>query len=49
MAKGINPSIKVGAAPIGTYKNVSGFGNMTAYGNVYQDACQWMQSGNHDL
>ena len=49
MAKGINPNIKVGAAPIGTYKNVSGFGNMTAYGNVYQDACQWMQSGNHDL
>ena len=49
MAKGINPNIKVGAAPIGTYKNVSGFGNMTAYGSVYQDACQWMQSGNHDL
>ena len=49
MAKSINPNIKVGAAPIGTYKNVSGFGNMTAYGSVYQDACQWMQSGNHDL
>lgn len=49
MAKSINPSIKVGAAPIGTYKNVSGYGNMTAYGSVYQDACQWMQSGNHDL
>lgn len=49
MAKGINPDIKVGAAPIGTYKNVQGYGNMTAYGSVYQDACQWMQSGNHDL
>lgn len=49
MAKTIKPNIKVGAAPIGTYKNVSGFGNMTAYGSVYQDACQWMQSGNHDL
>lgn len=49
MAKDINPDIKVGAAPIGTYKNVSGYGNMTAYGSVYQDACQWMQSGNHDL
>lgn len=48
MAKGINPDIKVGAAPIGTYKNLPGYGNMTAYG-VYQDACQWMQSGNHDL
>lgn len=49
MAKSIDPDIKVGAAPIGTYKNVSGYGNMTAYGSVYQDACQWMQSGNHDL
>lgn len=49
MAKSINPNIKVGAAPIGTYKNVSGYGNMTAYGSVYQDACQWMKSGNHDL
>lgn len=49
MAKSINPNIKVGAAPIGTYKNVLGYGNMTAYGSVYQDACQWMQSGNHDL
>jgi len=49
MAKGINSDIKVGAAPIGTYKNVQGYGNMTAYGSVYQDACQWMQSGNHDL
>ncbi len=49
MAKSINPDIKVGAAPIGTYKNVQGYGNMTAYGSVYQDACQWMQSGNHDL
>lgn len=48
MAKEINPDIKVGAAPIGTYKNLPGYGNMTAYG-VYQDACQWMQSGNHDL
>ena len=49
MAKRINPNIKVGAAPIGTYKNVSGYSNMTGYGSVYQDACQWMQSGNHDL
>lgn len=49
MAKELNPDIKVGAAPIGTYKNVEGYGNMTAYGSVYQDACQWMQSGNHDL
>lgn len=49
MAKSINPNIKVGAAPIGTYKNVPGYYNATAYGSYYQDACQWMQSGNHDL
>ncbi len=48
MAKGLKPNFKVGAAPIGTYKNLPGYGNMTAYG-VYQDACQWMQSGHHDL
>lgn len=48
MAKSINPDIKVGAAPIGCYKNLPGYSNMTAYG-VYQDACQWMKSGNHDL
>lgn len=48
MAKSLNPDIKVGAAPIGCYKNLPGYSNMTAYG-VYQDACQWMQSGNHDL
>lgn len=48
MAKSIKPDIKVGAAPIGCYKSLPGYSNMTAYG-VYQDACQWMQSGNHDL
>lgn len=49
MAKSVRPTIKVGAAPIGTYKNVAGYGNMTAYGDVYQDACEWMQSGKQDL
>ncbi|MFI3240773.1 MAG: family 10 glycosylhydrolase [Bacteroidales bacterium] len=49
MAKEINPDIKVGAAPYGTYKNVEGYSNTTAYYSVYQDACQWMQSGNQDL
>lgn len=41
-----NPHVKVGAAPIGTYKNLPGYGNATAYGSYYQDACQWVQSGN---
>lgn len=49
MAKSIKPGFKVGAAPIGTYKNVAGYGNMTAFGDVYQDACEWMQAGKHDL
>lgn len=49
MVKSIKPYMKVGAAPIGTYKNVSGYGNMTAYGNVYQDAAEWMRRGKHDL
>ena len=49
MVKSIKPSMKVGAAPIGTYKNVSGYGNMTAYGDVYQDAAEWMRRSKHDL
>lgn len=49
MVKSIKPDMKVGAAPIGTYKNVSGYGNMTAYGSVYQDAAEWMCRGKHDL
>ena len=49
MVKSIKPNMKVGAAPIGTYKNVSGYGNMTAYGSVYQDAAEWMRRGKHDL
>ena len=49
MVKSVKPTMKVGAAPIGTYKNVSGYGNMTAYGDVYQDAAEWMRRGKHDL
>lgn len=49
MVKSIKPNMKVGAAPIGTYKNVSGYGNMTAYSSVYQDAAEWMRRGKHDL
>jgi len=49
MVKSVKPLMRVGAAPIGTYKNVAGYGNMTAYGSVYQDAAYWMSSGNHDL
>ena len=46
MVQKIRPSVKVGAAPIGTYKNLPGYGNATAYGSYFQDACQWVKDGN---
>ena len=49
MAKKIRPEMKVGAAPIGTYKNAPGYHNMEAYSAVFQDAAEWMQAGKHDL
>ncbi len=49
MAKTIDPYIKVGSAPIGTYKNVPGYSNSTAYYSFFQDPGQWCGSENHDL
>ncbi len=49
MAKTVRPDVKVGCAPFGTYKNVPGYGNTTAYGSVYQDAVQWATSGHMDI
>lgn len=49
MIKGHKPTMKLGAAPIGTYKNVGNRGNLEAYGDVFQDACDWMQKEKHDL
>lgn len=48
MAKSIKPGIKVGSAPIGTYKRAPGYGNMEAYG-VFQDPVEWMNAGKHDI
>ena len=48
MAKSIKPSIKVGSAPIGTYKSAPGYGNMEAYG-VFQDPVEWINAGKHDI
>lgn len=45
MVQETNPHVKVGAAPIGTYTNLPGYGNATAYGSYYQDACQWVKNG----
>lgn len=49
LAKGIDPYIKVGSAPIGTYKNLPNKHNMSAYDDCWQDPCEWMQAGKHDL
>lgn len=49
MAKSVRPDVKVGCAPFGTYKNLPGYGNTTAYGSVYQDAVQWATSGHMDI
>lgn len=49
MIKKNRPHMKLGAAPIGTYKNLPGKGNLEAYGDVFQDACEWMKQGKHDL
>lgn len=49
MAKSIRPDIKVGSAPIGTYKNISSTHNMSAYADVFQDACEWAQAEKQDL
>lgn len=49
MAKTVRPDVKVGCAPFGTYKNLPGYGNTTAYGSVYQDAAQWATSGHMDI
>lgn len=49
MVKQIKPWMKVGAAPFGTYKNVQGFANQTAYYDVYQDAAGWMKEEFCDL
>lgn len=43
------PDIVVGSAPIGTYKNVGGTKNSTAYESFQQDPVEWVRSGNHDM
>ena len=40
--KKINPDIRIGAAPIGIYKNGSTFRGFQAYNDVYQDAESWL-------
>ncbi len=47
--KKIDRNIAVGSAPIGTYKNVKGYKNTTAYGSFQQDPGEWIASRHHDL
>lgn len=49
MIKNLRPDMKLGTAPFGTYKNAPGYGNTTAFGDVFQDAAKWMQQEKHDL
>ncbi len=49
MIKLNKPNMKLGSAPIGTYKNYSDTHNMSAYSDVFQDACEWAKRGKQDL
>ncbi|MBN2571940.1 MAG: family 10 glycosylhydrolase [Ignavibacteriales bacterium] len=41
----INPTVKIGVAPIGIYKNIEGARGMESYYEVYQDTRKWLQNG----
>lgn len=49
MAKEINPLLKVSATTAGTYKNIHEDTGPTAYDSCFQDAREWIQSGNLDM
>lgn len=49
LVKSKRPAMIVGSAPIGTYKNVDGTKNASAYADFMQDPGQWIESGHHDL
>jgi len=44
-AKAIKPFIKIGAAPIGVYKRLSGMRSWESYFDLYQDSYGWMKKG----
>jgi uncharacterized lipoprotein YddW (UPF0748 family) len=41
----IKPLLKIGAAPIGIYKNFSGARGQQSYSELYQDSRKWLQQG----
>lgn len=43
--KSVKPFIKIGAAPIGVYKRLSGMRSWESYYDLYQDSFDWMKKG----
>ena len=43
--KSVKHFIKLGAAPIGIYKNINGASGWEGYNEVYQDAREWLKRG----
>ncbi|MBU1706019.1 family 10 glycosylhydrolase, partial [Patescibacteria group bacterium] len=43
--KRVNPFVKVGATPIGIYKNIPGAEGMEGFNDVFQDSRLWLEKG----
>jgi len=43
--KSVKPYVKLGAAPIGIYKNLQGMFGWEGYNEVYQDSREWLSKG----
>lgn len=43
--KSVKPFVKIGAAPIGVYKRLSGMRSWESYYDLYQDSYDWMKRG----
>ncbi|MBI1937374.1 MAG: family 10 glycosylhydrolase [Ignavibacteriales bacterium] len=43
--KAVKPVVKVGAAPIGVYKNHKGMYGWEGYSEIYQDSREWLRRG----
>lgn len=41
----LKPMLKIGAAPIGIYKNTNGIRGLQSYTELYQDSRGWLQAG----
>ena len=44
-AKAIKPFLKIGATPMGIYKNFNGVRGQSSYDELYQDSHLWLQKG----